>query len=186
MRRKGLFLFSAALGALDLQAAIESRAKASTNIPIYEHAPTAAKEVPMKPILKIEVDKLLDLGSTPRQSVEKALQVALEQILEPSEELESPLNNVWEIESVSKDWPKDSRLQLQRVRERLVKFMNHSETKLVLLEEGKAERGFAPERGEDLKKNWIFSLIIPTLSDHVYWIVVAKEAPYKAYVYGFN
>lgn len=127
-----------------------------------------------------------DPGSVPASTLEKPLQKALAQLLEPDDELESPLNNARELAAGQANWSEDKAEQLELSRQLLSDYFHRSTTQLVLLEEGKEGRGFAPERGEDLKKNWVFSLIIPSLSDHIYWIVVSKEGPYKAYVYGFN
>jgi hypothetical protein len=43
-----------------------------------------------------------------------------------------------------------------------------------------------PEDGENTRENWIFSLYLPTLSDHVYWVIVDRTAERKTYLYGFN
>jgi len=43
-----------------------------------------------------------------------------------------------------------------------------------------------PENGETASKNWVFSLYIPSLSDHLYWIIVDRTGGVSPYVYGFN
>lgn len=43
-----------------------------------------------------------------------------------------------------------------------------------------------PEDGETAVDNWVFGLHLPTLSDHVYWIIVPRDGKKAAYVYGFN
>jgi len=43
-----------------------------------------------------------------------------------------------------------------------------------------------PEEGETVVDNWIFTLSLPTLSDHAYWIVVPRDGAAAAYIYGFN
>lgn len=43
-----------------------------------------------------------------------------------------------------------------------------------------------PENGESASKNWIFSLYMPSLSDHLYWIIVDRTGEASPYVYGFN
>jgi hypothetical protein len=115
----------------------------------------------------------------PLQSLERVL-------LEDDRDLESPLANARELASQRSNWPKDSAKQRLKARQTLKEYFNRESTELVLLEEGIEGRGFAPERGEDLKKNWVFSLTIPSLSDHIYWIVIDREDLRKAYVYGFN
>jgi len=43
-----------------------------------------------------------------------------------------------------------------------------------------------PEEGENTRENWIFSLYLPTLSDHIYWAIIGRTAERKPYLYGFN
>ncbi len=43
-----------------------------------------------------------------------------------------------------------------------------------------------PEDGENTMEHWIFSLALPTLSDHIYWAIIDRKRQRKAYVYGFN
>lgn len=137
--------------------------------------------------MRLQYEKIFDRGATPADVIAKPLARALEVLLEPSQELESPMGNVRSLIPVAgKSQGPDDKEGLKATRERLIDYFNREGTELVLLEEGKEGRGFAPERGEDLKKNWVFSLTIPSLSDHIYWIVVAKDSSEKAYVYGFN
>jgi len=137
----------------------------------------------------LNCDKIsMDLGGTSPDDLEKPLALALGQLLEASDELETPLNNARDValSQVDKGAKLDPRVQLERAREVLKNHFNRPTTQLVLLKSGEEDRGFQPERGEDIKENWVFSLLIPTLSDHIYWIVVSKDQSPKAYVYGFN
>lgn len=43
-----------------------------------------------------------------------------------------------------------------------------------------------PEERESAELNWIFTLYLPTLSDHLYWIIIPRDGESEAYVYGFN
>lgn len=43
-----------------------------------------------------------------------------------------------------------------------------------------------PEDREPSRENWIFSLSLPALSDHIYWAVVDRTAQRETYNYGFN
>lgn len=43
-----------------------------------------------------------------------------------------------------------------------------------------------PENGESATENWVFSLYIPSLSDHLYWMVVDRAGEKEPYIYGFN
>lgn len=45
---------------------------------------------------------------------------------------------------------------------------------------------YPAENGEQVKDNWIFMLRLPTLSDHLFWIIVDRTAIKEPYVYGFN
>lgn len=43
-----------------------------------------------------------------------------------------------------------------------------------------------PADGECVAENWIFTLYLPSLSDHIYWVVVDRSGERAAYVYGLN
>ena len=43
-----------------------------------------------------------------------------------------------------------------------------------------------PEERESASKNWIFSLYIEELSDHIYWAIVPRDGKKGPYNYGFN
>lgn len=43
-----------------------------------------------------------------------------------------------------------------------------------------------PENGESAADNWVFALYIPTLSDHLYWIIIDRAGTASPYIYGFN
>jgi hypothetical protein len=45
---------------------------------------------------------------------------------------------------------------------------------------------YPPEQGESTEDNWIFVLHIPTLSDHLYWVIVDRRGSQAPYLYGFN
>ncbi len=112
-----------------------------------------------------------------------AYQKAQEVLLKPSEEIESPWNLV--LTSFPLEEQGLSKTQ-DRVRKTLQKHLNQVTTTIVLLDSNE-ERGFRPEGGESLEENWVFSLVIPGLSDHIFWIVVPKDETAKEpYIYGFN
>lgn len=124
----------------------------------------------------------MDLGSQTSQL--PVLKDAVDILFAASTEPECPLNNARSLVKPTKQGD-----PAQHAREILLHHLNQAETKLVLLEGKDDGRGFQPERGEDSETNWIFSLVIPSLSDHIYWIVIPKtEKPQtsKGYVYGFN
>jgi hypothetical protein len=78
--------------------------------------------------------------------------------------------------------------RIHRAKHKLWSHLNNPGTKLVLLNGRVDGQGYLPERAESLETNWIFSLIIPTLSDHIFWIVIPKDPDLsgKGYAYGFN
>jgi len=45
---------------------------------------------------------------------------------------------------------------------------------------------FPPEEREPAADNWVFFLKLPTLSDHLYWVIVPRDGQQDAYIYGFN
>ncbi len=122
----------------------------------------------------------LDLGSQDRSI--PALQEAIGVLFAPDEELESPLNNAL---SVAEG---EGEEKLTYAKQSLLEHLSRPETKMVLLEGKDDGRGFQPERGESVETNWVFSLVIPSLSDHIYWIVLPKnpQPASRGYVYGFN
>lgn len=144
----------------------------------------------------------LDLGEEEHVDgiAKKALLLRAEQVLfEKNDELESPLNIVLSLdqEGGEGDSQDISSKRLEKAMDKLRGHLDRKETELIFLQspeaddaESREKRGFMPENGESLEENWIFSLIIPSLSDHIFWIVLPKDENKKpqtrAYVYGFN
>ncbi len=46
--------------------------------------------------------------------------------------------------------------------------------------------GFPPENGESIAENWVITLDIPRLSDHLHWAIVHRAGAVPTYNYGFN
>lgn len=46
--------------------------------------------------------------------------------------------------------------------------------------------GATAEDGEEVARNWIFRIKVPTLSDHIHWVIVDRSGQKPAYNYGFN
>jgi hypothetical protein len=44
---------------------------------------------------------------------------------------------------------------------------------------------YPPEYGESLSENWLFQLLIPSLSDHLFWTIVPRDGG-NPWNYGFN
>jgi hypothetical protein len=142
----------------------------------------ASKEERKEMSLKLELISF-DSGKETLDAIKKPLEIALKRLLVEDDEIESPLNNAREVaamrrrKTVSKEKSHEDAIVV------LAEHFNKKSSQLTLLG---ADKGLKPERGEDLEKNWVFSLVMPTLSDHIYWVVVPKDAPEGAYVYGFN
>ncbi len=134
--------------------------------------------------LRTEFKWTVDLGS--QNQTLPAFQAAIKTLFEKDAELESPLSIVHSIlaeESPARGGDEES---WNRSRQKLDQYLDSPDSTLVLLEGKDDGRGFLPEQGESTEVNWIFSLVIPELSDHVFWIVVPKDSSAKPYVYGFN
>ena len=43
-----------------------------------------------------------------------------------------------------------------------------------------------PEERESVTDNWIFSLSLFDLSDHIYWVIIPRDGKSPVYNYGFN
>lgn len=111
-----------------------------------------------------------------RISFEKALDLALGSILTDQSSAETPVS-LFENEFYGENYTDE-----------LVKFLNAPGTTLALVNGDEPVEGAAwypAEDGESIEQNWIFSLSIPSFSDHLFWAVVPRngEAPFS---YGFN
>lgn len=125
-------------------------------------------------------------------SLSDALQQGLAQLFKDLSSRETPLAIALEVlareteESAESDPPTEA---LTRAAQDLLKeHLNRETTRIALFDDKEpAESGvFPPEQGESPEENWIFSIDIPSLSDHLYWIVVDRGGKRQAYVYGFN
>ncbi len=124
-------------------------------------------------------------------SLSKALQSGLIQVLEDMSHDETPLSIAWEafaaehsLSSPGAQLPQ----HLKRGAQNLLRdHLNRESTRLTLYRNRELNPDiFPPEKGESAEENWIFALDIPSLSDHLYWIVVDKQGMSGSYVYGFN
>ena len=139
-------------------------------------------------LLKKEIEKTPAAASI--ISVSKATQQALALILDEYSYGENPLNlaaHGWSEtvgELLTVPLIKEQKLAATQF---LRQQMKNSQTSLSLFL-GMTVKGLAypPEQGEKHEQNWIFVLRIPSLSDHIYWIVVDKKGEISPFVYGFN
>ncbi|RYZ60164.1 MAG: hypothetical protein EOP07_01640 [Proteobacteria bacterium] len=132
--------------------------------------------------LKLELISF-DPGKESLEALKKPLEIAINRLVVEDEEMESPLNNAREVAAMRRRKSVSKEKSLEDAVTVLAEHFNKKSSQLTLVGAGKGQK---PERGEDLEKNWVFSLVMPTLSDHIYWVVVPKDAPEGAYVYGFN
>lgn len=116
-----------------------------------------------------------------------ALRLALETLLMDGNDAESPrsiISNVYELFPGENDRAEE--LIQARLREHL---MGASLQLLPNVDWSDRDQDFdfnPPENGEVAADHWIFSLYIPSLSDHLYWIVVGRAGERRPYAYGFN
>lgn len=137
------------------------------------------------PSLRLKADSMLlqqalDALGHDAVTLSQATGLAMAEILDDFEAYESPLN-------VAVDGETETGEQKDKARRILRQELNQTATTLSLYL-GKTVRGenYPPEMGEDAAANWIFVLRIPSLSDHIYWVVVDKTGDKAPYLYGFN
>jgi hypothetical protein len=144
----------------------------------------AAASIEEKNCMSLKLELIsFEPGKESLEALKKPLGIVMNRLLTPDEELESPLNNAREVAAMRRRKNVSQEKSLEDAISVLAEHFNKKSSQLTLVGAGK---GHKPERGEDLEKNWVFSLVMPTLSDHIYWVIVPKDAPEGAYVYGFN
>lgn len=135
------------------------------------------------------LQKELDAGQD-KLTVSQATQLALALILDDFTAIEAPLNiaaHGWAStygQSLSADLTLDQKTAARRF---LREQMQDSRTSLALHLGGVIKgQDYPPEQGESAKENWVFVLHVPTLSDHLYWVIVDRQGHKAPYLYGFN
>lgn len=136
------------------------------------------------------LQKEIEAGDQDKVSVSSATQLAMAVILDNFDAIEAPLNiaaHGWASthqQRLSGDLTLD---QKTAARAFLREQMQGSQTSLAL-HLGSIIKGqdYPPEQGESTRDNWIFVLRIPTLSDHLYWVIVDRRGQNAPYIYGFN
>ena len=124
------------------------------------------------------------------KSLSQALISGLSQLLTDTDSPETPLLIALSAAAQEQDlipkWPltqEQKALALEVLRREL----KQPETRLGLYTGSEPVHiAYPPEDGESPRDSWIFSLSIPTLSDHLYWVIVDKLGRRAPYVYGFN
>lgn len=78
----------------------------------------------------------------------------------------------------------------EKISEKLREFLQEGELRLlpkVDWNDENTEFDFVPPIDrESAEKYWVFSLYLYSLSDHVYWMIVARDGLGEPYVYGYN
>ena len=142
--------------------------------------------------MQFEIDNSQEIESVIERmgvrSFAQALSLALVNLMYDSRDEESPLANArYALELLSKESHQKKWLSPERIRHVryfLKRKLQKQSTKLRLVTSFDSEA--SPERGESTKLNWVFHLVIPSLSDHQYWVIVPKSSYLQPYNYGFN
>lgn len=136
------------------------------------------------------LQKEIDCGTKDKVTMSQATQLALALILDSFDAIEAPLviaAHGWASThdaSLSDELTRD---QKQAAVQFLKAQMQSRETSLALHLGGITKgKDYPPEQGESAQDNWIFVLRIPTLSDHIYWVIVDRQGVNAPYLYGFN
>lgn len=136
------------------------------------------------------LEKAMKSGTADKVSVSEATQLALALILDSFDAIEAPLNiaaDGWASTEGQRLEGSLTRDQKVAVRQFLREQMQSPETSLALHLGGIIKgQDYPPEQGESTQDNWIFVLHIPTLSDHLYWVIVDRRGSQAPYLYGFN
>jgi hypothetical protein len=136
------------------------------------------------------LEKELKVGSADKISVSQATQLAMAVIFDNFDAIEAPLNiaaDGWASMHEQRLSDVLTRDQKTAARQFLREQMQDPRT-LLALHLGGIIKGqdYPPEQGESTQDNWIFVLHIPTLSDHIYWVIVDRRGSKAPYLYGFN
>ncbi len=122
------------------------------------------------------------------------LQIAFEQIFYNGEHNESPRSMMIDIfyEELNPDLFEKEEDWNQAIFAKLRPYLNTG--KLVHLpitfpddwSERDDWQGYPPEHRESTHDNWAYFLEMPTLSDHLQWIIIDRTGEKAPYIYGFN
>jgi hypothetical protein len=136
------------------------------------------------------LEKELKSGSADTVSVSQATQLAMAVIFDSFDAIEAPLNiaaDGWASTHEQRLSHELTRDQKTAARQFLREQMQDPRTSLALHLGGIIKgQDYPPEQGESTQDNWIFVLHIPTLSDHLYWVIVDRRGSKAPYLYGFN
>ena len=136
------------------------------------------------------LEKAMKSGSADKVSVSQATQLAMAVIFDNFDAMEAPLTiaaDGWASTHTQRLSGTLTRDQKAAARLFLREQMQNPETSLALHLGGIIKgQDYPPEQGESTQDNWIFVLRVPTLSDHLYWVIVDRSGSKAPYLYGFN
>jgi hypothetical protein len=104
-----------------------------------------------------------------------ALRAAITSFMNDDDDCESPLMLLQDNLGFEKE----------EAKKELVTYMNRPSTRIALVAFAGGS-AYPPEGGESIEDNWVFFLMINTLSDHLYWAIVDRSGEQPVYHYGFN
>jgi len=172
---------------LSLAASLSDCGELSRRAEIYLHAKYGLAETLME-FEPINICKQQNALNSPGQrSFEKALDITIRNILTDARDAESPLRLLLESEQLESEQLESEQLEsgagASSLSDRLLSLMNHKNSRISLVGENSYD---LPERGEPLRKNWVFAIEIFGLGDHFFWGIVPKDSDLRPYNYGFN
>lgn len=135
-----------------------------------------------------EVNKQEELFSA-RLSFISALEQALTSFLNDAKHPESPRAIVIESHALFADQFDSQALLKEAIQKKMLAYLQKGKMALIPYEKviNYDEIDYnPPEDGEKLKENWVFSLMLPSLSDHIFWAIIDRNATKEPYNYGFN
>lgn len=116
---------------------------------------------------------------------QQALAAALYSFLNDGSDYESPRLLVQEVHGI---FPDNSPQWQEQLDQKLREYMRQGVLTLIPeFDPNDEDLDFnPPENGESIQENWVFSLSLPTFSDHIYWAIVDRAGQAATYNYGFN
>lgn len=119
---------------------------------------------------------------------ETSFREALRAFIEEDNGRESPRDVIRLVEDLHPAFFPNEEAFDEAVEERITHYMvQGGKIMLIPFREGLNwdETDFSPPKDrESVVENWIFSLVLPALSDHVYWSVIDRKAKRDTYAYG--
>lgn len=121
-----------------------------------------------------------------RVAFKTALRLAIENILTDGKSIESPRSIVMETFGLFPDGFDSNEGWDNALTAKVKEFVLEGKMYLVERERSEEAAYFPPEDGEEVETNWIWALSLPTLSDHLFWVIIDRTAMEPPYNYGFN